>query len=491
VPALVLRGHREGISTVAFSPSNRLIASASGDETVKVWDAKTGNELFTLHGHKGAVRAIAFSPDSLRLASAGEDGSIRIWDVDSHRELARVDGRHGIVHGLAFTSNGTLASAGEDGHVRIWSEDLQTELLNLGGHTGAVRCLAVAADGNLLASGGDDQLIKLHNTLTGEEVRDLIGRTGAVNSVCFGPQGRLVSASADGSIRVWNTHTGQSLITLPGHDGPASSVAFSSDGRWVASASMQQGLKIEDGRPLTPGLAVEREALAVLERLATPSASEASIRARILEAPGIHDALRQRAIELAGSYVQGILRREADNLIHILYSGGANLKPDLVESIRTKKGVSEAVRTEALTQVERFVESPSFLHNFSREMLRRTMQPDSVYRRALQQVETACRLRPDNHDYLVTLGIAHYRAKDYDTAVDTLRRAKRLFTDAAQPPPPALLAFLAMTQYQLGKKEQAQNTLAQLCQRMQQPPWATQDEAKDFLAECKRIVDGK
>jgi len=78
---LTLKGHTHILTSVAFSPDGKRLASASADGTVQVWDVATGQEMLTLKGHAGTVYSVAFSPDGKRLASASADGTIKVWDA--------------------------------------------------------------------------------------------------------------------------------------------------------------------------------------------------------------------------------------------------------------------------------------------------------------------------------------------------------------------------------------------------------------------------
>ena len=92
-PALILRGHRRGVSGVKFSPDGKRIASCSADATIKIWDADTGRLEHTLEGHMAGISCIAWSPDSTILASGSDDKVIRLWDVIKVCELRAYETR--------------------------------------------------------------------------------------------------------------------------------------------------------------------------------------------------------------------------------------------------------------------------------------------------------------------------------------------------------------------------------------------------------------
>jgi hypothetical protein len=112
-----------------------------------------------------------------------------------------------------------------------------------------------------------------------------------------------------------------------------------------------------------------------------------------------------------------------------------------------------------------------------------------AYARALRQAEAVGRLVPNNGVALNTLGVAQYRAQRYADALATLTQSAKL-NATKEGSQPADLAFLAMTQHQLGQKNEAKAPLDRLREIMKQPRWAQNTEAVGFLREAEELIMG-
>ena len=247
-PELVLQsGHAMRVDGIAFSPDGSLLASASADNTVKLWDVATNREVRTLAGHAVGAKAVAFSPNGQLLASGSLDGEVKIWDVATGRELRNLTG-NGSVSAVAFSSDGRWLAVGNMGNsIKLWDASTGSEAHTLSGHTGPITTLAFSPDNRWLASGSADKTIKLWDATTGREARTLTGHTDRINSVVFSPDGQwLASGSFDTKIKLWKVSNGREQRTMVGGPHKILTVAFSPDGRSLISGSVNKTIKLWD-----------------------------------------------------------------------------------------------------------------------------------------------------------------------------------------------------------------------------------------------------
>ncbi|MCA2717734.1 hypothetical protein [Microcystis sp. M169S2] len=243
-----LEGHDSDVNSVNFSPDGKTLVSGSDDNTIKLWNVETGQEIRTLKGHDSAVYSVNFSPDGKTLVSGSYDNTIKLWDVETGRVIRTLTlkGHNELDLDVNFSPDGkTLVSGSGDKTIKLWNVETGQEIRTLKGHDDYVLSVNFSPDGKTLVSGSWDKTIKLWNVETGEEIRTLKGHNYYVISVNFSPDDKtLVSGSADNTIKLWNVETGQEIRTLKGHDYSVNSVNFSPDGKTLVSGSLDNTIKL-------------------------------------------------------------------------------------------------------------------------------------------------------------------------------------------------------------------------------------------------------
>jgi len=255
VQTLIGHSVSEYIYSVDFSHDGKLLASASSDKTIKLWNVKTGEELRTLLGHKQSINAVMFNQEDTILASAGSDGRIRLWDANSGSLLKTLKGSKDGVNTIEFSPNSEfLASGGWEKAVILWNVKKGKVQKILKGHEHSVNDVAFNPDGSLLATASWDKTIKIWDVSTGEELKTLIGHANGVESVKFSPDGkRIVSTSYNRTgklciVKLWDVATGKQEETIAGN---FYGVQFSPDGSTLAIASRDKTVKLWSA-PLLP-----------------------------------------------------------------------------------------------------------------------------------------------------------------------------------------------------------------------------------------------
>ncbi|KAI5121548.1 hypothetical protein M0805_002606 [Coniferiporia weirii] len=248
-----LTGHSDRVTSVAYSPDGGHIVSGSGDKTLRIWDAYTGHPVGNpLTGHSDWISSVAYSPDGRHIVSGSGDKTLRTWDAHTGHPVGDpLTGHSRQVTSVAYSPDGRhIVSGSYDRTLRIWDAHTGHPVGDpLTGHSDWVRYVAYSPDGRHIVSGSHDKTLRIWDAHTGHPVGGpLTGHSSWVSSVAYSPDGKhIVSGSHDKTLRIWDAHTGHPVgEPLRGHSHHVSSVAYSPDGKHIVSGSFDGTLRMWD-----------------------------------------------------------------------------------------------------------------------------------------------------------------------------------------------------------------------------------------------------
>lgn len=231
-----IRAHDKFVYSLGVDPEGELLVSSSFDETVKVWNTKTGLPIRDLTGHLGRIRSVAFSPDGKLIAGAGQETVIRLWNAATGEPAGVFAGHTDEVEGVAFVADGTaLLSVGNDRVLICW--DLATKQKRWKSEIGVASIVGVSPspDSTMAVTVDNEAAVRLWDVQSGAQVKVVYDPEGLTRSVAWSPDGRWIAVGCGGRVHVYNVTTMKVVKDIRGDEIRVGAVAFSRDGEFLGT----------------------------------------------------------------------------------------------------------------------------------------------------------------------------------------------------------------------------------------------------------------
>lgn len=276
LPPIIHRGG--GVTSLVYTPDGNRIISGSDDRTIRIWDAHEGTLLYNPHaalqpsplvftGHRSDIFSIAISPCGTLLASASKDTTVRLWDISTRTELSHLIRQHRLpVRVVTFSHDGKRIVTGcYDATVRVWDVEGVGSMAAPRLHKGLVSHLVFSADGTRIVSGGLDKTVRVWCAESGQALIEPLRLEREVNTVAFGDDDddhehdhdpgdggekrsiRILAVDKDGAVFAWDMATREPLMATPA-DRPAHTRELGGrlvlEGRWIVDKMTNDALSL-------------------------------------------------------------------------------------------------------------------------------------------------------------------------------------------------------------------------------------------------------
>ncbi|KIY61797.1 dynein regulator, partial [Cylindrobasidium torrendii FP15055 ss-10] len=265
-----LTGHRDGVNAVAFHPKYTVLASASDDCTVIIWDWESGEREMTLKAHTKRVSDAQYNSAGTMLVTCSYDLFIKLWNVeDGYKNVATLRGHeHSISSARWIPGDDKIVSSSRDHSVRVWDVGTTHCIKVIRAHDDWIRGAVPSSDGRFFLTCSADHTAKITDAATGELKAEFRGHDNVVEAAQFAPPNAVAAicelagikpnatttgpvvfaatASRDKTVKIWDAQRGALLYTLKGHDDWVRSIVFHPSGQYLLTASDDHRFKVWD-----------------------------------------------------------------------------------------------------------------------------------------------------------------------------------------------------------------------------------------------------
>lgn len=232
-PVRSFLGHTNQLSMAVFSADGKKFVSGSYDQTIRLWDVESGQELKVFSNHTEWVKGVAISQDDEIVVSASLDHSAKAWNSQTGQEICSF-GDESIIQSVAISPNKKyIVTGSEAGTVRLWDLESKKEIFCLGEHMTGALATSFSPDGNLIAV-STGKSIYVWKTQTGEKILHFETNKARVLCLKFMSDSKhLVSGSEDGIVRLYNIDTQKELRHFNGYNNWLQNIGVSPDQKYI------------------------------------------------------------------------------------------------------------------------------------------------------------------------------------------------------------------------------------------------------------------